>query len=144
MPRIPSIPTQWPSCWYSDGYQPVRTPRQASILIVNTCGFIGPAREESYSELRRLAEAKRPGQLLIAAGCLTQRYGLEVARRVPGVDGILGTRRWMDIVQVVRELRKGSSPRTALPLAGTIRSLAGAKTTQPQCCGQAYSEPAPT
>jgi ribosomal protein S12 methylthiotransferase len=93
-----------------DGYRPVRTPRQASILVVNTCGFIGSAREESYSELRRLAEAKRPGQLLIAAGCLTQRYGLEVARRVPGVDGILGTRRWMDIVRVVQELREGSHP----------------------------------
>jgi len=93
-----------------DGYQPVRNPQRASILVVNTCGFIGSAREESYSELRTLAEAKRPGQLLIAAGCLTQRYGLEVARRVPGVDGILGTRRWMDIVEVVRELRKGPHP----------------------------------
>ena len=93
-----------------DGYRFVGSPRRASILVVNTCGFIGPAREESYSELRKLAEAKRPGQLLIAAGCLTQRYGLEVARRVPGVDGILGTRRWMDIVGVVRELRKGPHP----------------------------------
>ena len=42
-----------------DGYQSVCNPRQASILIVNTCGFIGAAREESYSELRKLAEAKR-------------------------------------------------------------------------------------
>ena len=93
-----------------DGYQPVRNSQRASILVVNTCGFIGSAREESYSELRTLAEAKCPGQLLIAAGCLTQRYGLEVAQRVPGVDGILGTRRWMDIVGVVRELRKGPHP----------------------------------
>jgi ribosomal protein S12 methylthiotransferase len=89
-----------------DGYQAVRTPHQASILIVNTCGFIGPAREESYSVLHALAETKRPDQLLIAAGCLTQRYGAEVARQVSGVDGILGTRRWMDIVEVVRQLRK--------------------------------------
>ncbi|MGD0749812.1 MAG: 30S ribosomal protein S12 methylthiotransferase RimO [Anaerolineales bacterium] len=93
-----------------DGYQPVRSAQRASILVVNTCGFIGTAREESYSELQRLAEAKRPGQLLIAAGCLTQRYGREVAQRVPGVDGILGTRRWMDIVGVVRELRNGQHP----------------------------------
>lgn len=48
--------------------------------------------------------------MLIAAGCLTQRYGLEVARQVPGVDAILGTRRWMDIVTVVRALRKGPHP----------------------------------
>ncbi len=93
-----------------DGYRPVFTPGRASILIVNTCGFIATAREESYDELRLLAKAKRPGQLLIAAGCLTQRYGLEVARQVPGVDAILGTRRWMDIVTVVRALRKGPHP----------------------------------
>jgi len=95
-----------------DGYQAVGAPQKASILIVNTCGFIGPAREESYSVLRALAEAKRPDQLLIAAGCLTQRYGAEVARQVPGVDGILGTRRWMDIVEVVRRLRKRPHPST--------------------------------
>jgi ribosomal protein S12 methylthiotransferase len=42
--------------------------------------------------LGELAAHKRRGQLLIAAGCLTQRYGAEVARQVPGIDGILGTR----------------------------------------------------
>jgi ribosomal protein S12 methylthiotransferase len=78
------------------------------VLIVNTCGFIGSAREESYSSLSALVKTKRPDQLLIAAGCLTQRYGAEVARKVPGVDGILGTRRWMDIVQVVQQLRRSS------------------------------------
>jgi ribosomal protein S12 methylthiotransferase len=70
------------------GYKAASAPQKASILIVNTCGFIGSAREESYSMLRALAEDKRPDQLLIAAGCLTQRYGAEVARQVPGVDGI--------------------------------------------------------
>jgi len=113
-----------------DGYQAVRSAQQASILIVNTCGFIGPAREESYSVLQALAETKRPDQLLIAAGCLTQRYGAEVARQVSGVDGILGTRRWMDIVEVVRQLRKNSrrssgselrpEPLYHLPAAPTI------------------------
>src|SRR5664280_919230 len=102
-----------------DGYQPARSARQAGILVVNTCGFIGTAREESYTELQKLAEAKRPGQLLIAAGCLTQRYGREVARRVPGVDGILGTRRWMDIVGVVRELRNSPHPQPLYHLPET-------------------------
>ncbi len=90
------------------GYKQVSAAREASVLIVNTCGFIGPARKESYSILHNLAETKRPDQLLIAAGCLTQRYGAEVAKQVPGVDGILGTRRWMDIVQVVQNLRHSS------------------------------------
>jgi ribosomal protein S12 methylthiotransferase len=102
-----------------DGYRQVGAPQQASVIIVNTCGFIGPAREESYSILRALAEAKHPGQMLIAAGCLTQRYGAEVARQVPGVDGILGTRRWMDIVEVVRELRKGPRPKPLYHLPET-------------------------
>jgi ribosomal protein S12 methylthiotransferase len=120
-----------------EGYRAVGAPQQASVMIVNTCGFIGSARDESYSELRTLAESKHPGQLLIATGCLTQRYGLEVARQVPGVDGILGTRRWMDIVGLVRELRKSPHPEPLyhLPDApsigtdekGTLRaSLAGA------------------
>ncbi len=89
-----------------DGYRAVGDAAKANVLIVNTCGFIGPAKQESIDILRELAESKREGQILIAAGCLTQRYGAEVAKQVPGVDGILGTRRWMDIVQVVRELRK--------------------------------------
>jgi ribosomal protein S12 methylthiotransferase len=107
-----------------DGYKAVSTPEQASVLVVNTCGFIGPAREESYSVLHALAEVKRPDQLLIAAGCLTQRYGVEVARQVPGVDGVLGTRRWMDIVEVVRTLRKGHYPETYyhLPETSTVGS----------------------
>ena len=93
-----------------DGYDAVEDPSLANVLIVNTCGFIGPAKEESIDVLRELAGGKTEGQVLIAAGCLTQRYGSEVADKVPGVDGVLGTRRWMDIVQVVRETRKGTHP----------------------------------
>lgn len=93
-----------------DGYRPVEDPAKADVLIVNTCGFIGPAKEESFRVLRELAAGKGAGQILIAAGCLTQRYGMEVARQVAGIDGVLGTRRWMDIVSVVRTLRKGPHP----------------------------------
>jgi ribosomal protein S12 methylthiotransferase len=105
-----------------DGYRAVEDAAKAKVLIVNTCGFIGPAKQESIKVLRELAESKRDGQILIAAGCLTQRYGAEVAKQVPGVDGILGTRRWMDIVQVVRELRKGSHPEPLyhLPASATV------------------------
>lgn len=106
----------------NDGYRMVETPERASVLIVNTCGFIGPAKQESLDVLRELAESKREDQVLIAAGCLTQRYGAEVAQQVPGVDGVLGTRRWMDIVQVVHELRKGPHPEPLyhLPEAPTV------------------------
>jgi ribosomal protein S12 methylthiotransferase len=93
-----------------DGYRAVERPEDAGIIIVNTCGFIGPAKEESLEALRALAEGKQAGQMLIAAGCLTQRYGMHVAERVNGIDGILGTRRWMDIVGLVREVRQGAHP----------------------------------
>ena len=109
-----------------DGYQAVEDPARANVLIVNTCGFIGPAKQESINVLRELADGKRSNQLLIAAGCLTQRYGSEVAEKVPGIDGVLGTRRWMDIVQVVRELRPSTGsglrpePLYHLPEAKTV------------------------
>lgn len=104
------------------GYHAVENSDQAAVVIVNTCGFIGPAKEESLAVLRKLARRKRKGQVLIAAGCLTQRYGAEVARQAPGVDGILGTRRWMDVVEVVQELRQGQPPRPLyhLPEAPTV------------------------
>ena len=88
------------------GFQGSERPEDADVLIVNTSGFIGPAKEESLAVLRELAQGKREGQLLIAAGCLTQRYGSTVVEQVPGIDGVLGTRRWMDIVQVVHSLRE--------------------------------------
>jgi ribosomal protein S12 methylthiotransferase len=107
-----------------DGYRSMDDPDKAAVLIVNTCGFIGPAKEESYRVLGELALAKHKGQVLIAAGCLTQRYGMEVAHKVQGIDGILGTRRWMDIVQVVNEVRKGTHPEPVyhLPEAATVGS----------------------
>jgi ribosomal protein S12 methylthiotransferase len=99
-----------------EGLRAARKPAAADVVIVNTCGFIGPAREESMAALRELAAAKRPGQWLIAAGCLTQRSGEEVARAVPGLDGVLGTRRWMDILLVLEALRGRSSPGPCLHL----------------------------
>jgi ribosomal protein S12 methylthiotransferase len=82
----------------------------ATVLIVNTCGFIEAARQESIGALQELAEVKQPNQLLIAAGCMAQRYGDEVVKWVPGIDGVIGTRRWMDIVPFVRKLRRRKHP----------------------------------
>ncbi|HRN49872.1 MAG TPA: 30S ribosomal protein S12 methylthiotransferase RimO [Anaerolineales bacterium] len=93
-----------------EGYQPSLVADTAEVLIVNTCGFIGPAKEESYQALSDLAANKRGDQWLIAAGCLSQRYGAEVIERVPGVDALLGTRRWMDVLQLIDKLRRRTSP----------------------------------
>lgn len=104
------------------GYRSTDRSSQADLLIVNTCGFIGPARAESLEVLRDLARHKRRGQYLVAAGCLTERYRAEVAREVPGLDGLLGTRRWMDILEVVQGLRPGPHPEPLyhLPDAPTV------------------------
>jgi ribosomal protein S12 methylthiotransferase len=92
------------------GFSAAGDPDDASVLIVNTCGFIESARQESIGALQELAGVKGPNQLLIAAGCMAQRYGSEVVEWVPGIDGVIGTRRWMDIVPFVRELRRRKHP----------------------------------
>ncbi len=92
------------------GYKGVENPRHADVLIVNTCGFIGPARDESIRNLRELAERKKRGQMLIAAGCLSQLWGPKLADEVPGLDGVIGTRRWMDIVEFIERVRGRSKP----------------------------------
>lgn len=89
------------------GLRKTERPDRADVLIVNTCGFIDQAREESYAVLRELAQAKQNGQILLAAGCLSQRYGEEVRRAVPGVDGILGTREWANVGRCVERLLGG-------------------------------------
>jgi len=106
----------------TSGYAETADASRADVVIVNTCGFIGPAKEESLRVLREFAGSKRPGQLLLAAGCLTQRYGAEVIAQAPGVDGVLGTRRWADVVEVVRALRQGGIPKPVyrLPDPGPV------------------------
>jgi ribosomal protein S12 methylthiotransferase len=92
------------------GYRATDKPGEAEVLIVNTCGFIGPAKKESVGALNQLAEGKKRGQMLIAAGCLSQRYGAELMKWVPGLDGLIGARRWMDIVDFVGKLRERPHP----------------------------------
>lgn len=92
------------------GFKGTNDPTQAEVLIVNTCGFIGPAKDESISVLNELAELKTSQQYLVAAGCLSQRYGDILAKEVNGLDGIIGTRRWMDIVDLVQRMRTRKHP----------------------------------
>ncbi|MFN2289786.1 MAG: 30S ribosomal protein S12 methylthiotransferase RimO, partial [Anaerolineae bacterium] len=93
------------------GHEPVADPQQAQVLLVNTCGFVEDARQESLDELRELAGAKRRDQLLIATGCLSQRWGEALLDRVPGVDALLGTRRWSEIGRLLENLAQGAGRR---------------------------------
>ena len=93
-----------------EGMRGVGDPAAAEVLIVNTCGFINSAKQESIDALRELVEIKRADQLVIAAGCLSQRYGDTLAQEVPGLDGVIGTRRWMDIFDLITRLRRRKHP----------------------------------
>ncbi|MBI9049240.1 MAG: 30S ribosomal protein S12 methylthiotransferase RimO [Anaerolineaceae bacterium] len=90
----------------SNGWQAATAPDQADLMLVNTCGFIQPAREESYEYLNELAAIKTENQLLVAAGCLTERVQTSIFEQVPQVDGIIGARKWMDIVPFINEIRR--------------------------------------
>lgn len=96
----------------SADYRASDSAQDADVLIVNTCGFLEEAKEESIGVLKELGRHKRRSQLLIAAGCLAQRNGDEVLQRVPRVDGLLGTRRWMEVVELIDTLRGGRHDRT--------------------------------
>jgi ribosomal protein S12 methylthiotransferase len=105
------------------GIEEVENPIQADLLIINTCGFIAPARKESLQALKQAARTKKKGQVLIAAGCLSQRDREHLIKQVPGIDGILGTRRWMDILSVVHDLEtKPHQPKYHIPENSPIGS----------------------
>jgi ribosomal protein S12 methylthiotransferase len=114
------------------GLAPVGSAQNAKYLIVNTCGFLQAAREEAIAVLTDLASEKMPWQKLIAAGCMTEHHREVILHNVPGIDGLLGTRRWMDIVDVIKETgkqRQGipyahfpSATRVGRDESGTIRA----------------------
>ncbi len=94
----------------NNGMRAVGDPRRAEVMIVNTCGFINSAKQESVDILRELVATKRTGQMVIAAGCLSQRYGTNLVQEVPGLDGVIGTRRWMDTFDLIGRLRTRQHP----------------------------------
>jgi len=75
------------------GYALTSREEEADIILLNTCAFILPAKEESIDEILRLAQWKTAGKCirLVVTGCLPQRYGEEIARELPEVDLFLGT-----------------------------------------------------
>ncbi len=70
----------------------VEEPDQADVIVINTCGFIGPAREESIQTILETAELKKSGNLkrLVVAGCMVQRYRDQLQANIPEVDAFIG------------------------------------------------------
>ena len=81
----------------AQGFEQVAEADEADLVVVNTCGFIDAARQESIDTLLELGQAKRPDQKLLATGCLTERYSDEIAREIPEIDAIVGARNWQTV-----------------------------------------------
>lgn len=77
----------------SEGHQLTPQPSEADVIVINTCSFIDPAKQESVETILEMAEYKKTGraQRLIVAGCLVERYRDEIRKNIPEVDAVLGT-----------------------------------------------------
>jgi ribosomal protein S12 methylthiotransferase len=106
------------------GSRPTGRLERADVIIVNTCGFLEAARQEAIDTLRELTAIRRPGQQIIAAGCLAQRQGAGLAREVPGLDGIMGVRSWPDLPalldQISARATRRREPLLCLPETGAV------------------------
>ncbi|MFU2416817.1 30S ribosomal protein S12 methylthiotransferase RimO [Peptacetobacter sp. AB800] len=88
------------------GYEFVEEFAEADIIIVNTCGFIRDAKQESIDTIVELSQLKEVGKLkyLIVTGCLAQRYADELLEEIPEIDAIVGTGNFMNISEIIDRL----------------------------------------
>jgi ribosomal protein S12 methylthiotransferase len=99
------------------GHKLTNAPSDADVLVVNTCSFIDPAKQESIDTILEMAEYKKTGraQKLIVAGCLVERYRGDIRNELPEVDAVIGTNEISRIVDVCEE---GASGNAAAAFAG--------------------------
>jgi ribosomal protein S12 methylthiotransferase len=85
------------------GFQLVDDPSEAQVIVVNTCGFIGPAKEESIDTILEMGRYKESGQCeqLVVAGCLSQRYAADLVNDMPEVDHFLGSSDMLKLGEVL-------------------------------------------
>ena len=100
----------------AQGYELVGDPADAEVIVVNTCAFIGPAKEESIDTILDLGRYKDPAQgrceTFVVAGCLTQRYGDVLQREMPEVDHFVGTSGYAELPDL---LAAHQLPRALIP-----------------------------
>ena len=92
-----------------DGYTFTDDEYEADVIVINTCCFIGDAKEESVNTILEMAQRKIDGncKALIVTGCLAQRYKQEIIDEIPEVDGILGTSTYDEISNVLKKALGG-------------------------------------
>ena len=90
------------------GYKLVGDFEEADIILVNTCGFIESAKQESIQTILELAQLKETAnlKLLIVTGCLAQRYAEELKTEIPEIDAIVGTGSYQQIDEIIANLEK--------------------------------------
>lgn len=86
---------------------------EAEVIVINTCGFINSAKEESINTILELAQYKEIGKLetLVAVGCLVQKYADELAQELPEIDLLLGTNDYDKIADILNEYEAGGRQR---------------------------------
>jgi len=91
------------------GFELVSSEEDADVIVVNTCSFICDARDESIETLIEMGQLKAEGRckVLIAAGCLAQRYKDDILREMPEVDAVIGTASFQHIAEVVKKTLSG-------------------------------------
>lgn len=96
----------------NNGYLLTQNLDEADIIVINTCGFIKDAKEESIDTIIELGEYKKIGKCkkLIVTGCLAERYKEEILKELPEVDAVIGTGNLKEIVNVIKETEKGKRP----------------------------------
>lgn len=94
------------------GFSLVDQAEEATVIIVNTCGFIDAAKEESINTILDMVELKQTAHLkaLIVSGCLTQRYKEELMKELPEIDGIVGTGDFHKINDIIDQALNGKKP----------------------------------
>ena len=94
------------------GYKIVSDPSKAETIVVNTCGFILPAKEESIETIFDMAEYKKTGKLktLIVTGCLVQRYGEALKEEIPEIDILMGVAEYSRIFEAIEQTNAGLRP----------------------------------
>src|SRR5258708_38545442 len=100
----------------ASGHRRAADSSSADLLIVNTCGFIESAKQESIDTLLQLGDAKRADQRLIATGCLVERYPTELAAELPVIDAFVGARNWSALPSIVSQLEEARAPGSSLQL----------------------------
>ena len=84
----------------ANGHELTPDPGDADVIVVNTCSFIDPAKQESVDTILEMAEYKKTGraQRLVVAGCLVERYRNDIRANMPEVDAVIGTNEVEQIV----------------------------------------------